>query len=243
MTQKTILQRVKELAPWHFNIELDYGIRTGDCSEPDAADANKRNVATIKPEEMRSFFDKYYHQGLAGKDVLDVACNAGGYCFLAHELGARNVTGFDIREHWLDQAAFIKSVKYPDVKTVTFQSNSAQQFFDNGIKLYDIVIFKGIFYHLADPIHVLTQFCDATREKILVDSDSYDELPVQGPAPTSESRTHVMSGIEGLAWLPGGPKAVDEILRYKGFRSVDVAYWRRPEGKNARGRFRVIGSR
>jgi len=86
MTQKTILQRVKELAPWHFNIELDYGIRTGDCSEPDAADANKRNVATIKPEEMRSFFDKYYHQGLAGKDVLDVACNAGGYCFLAHEL-------------------------------------------------------------------------------------------------------------------------------------------------------------
>ena len=203
---KTILQRVNELAPWHFDIELNYGIRTGDCNEPDAADPDKRNVATIKPEEMLLFFSKYYPQGLAGKDVLDVARNAGGYSFLAHQLGARNVTGFDVRQHWLNQAAFIKSVKFPDVKTVIFQHNSAQEFFDNGIKIYDIVIFKGIFYHLADPIHVLMQFCSAARESILVDSASSDKIPEQCLAPISESRTHVMSGIEGLAWVTGRPQ-------------------------------------
>jgi tRNA (mo5U34)-methyltransferase len=240
---KTILQRVNELAPWHFDIELDYGIRTGDYNEPDAVDPDKSNVATIQPEEMLSFFSKYYPQGLAGKDVLDVACNAGGYSFLAHQLGARSVTGFDVRQHWLNQAMFIKSLKYPDVKTVIFQCNSVQQFFDNEMKYYDIVIFKGIFYHLSDPIHILMQFCDAARESILVDSASSDEIPEQCFAPISESRTNVMSGIEGLAWLPGGPKVVGEILRYKGFRSVDVAYWRRGMADKARGRFRVIGTR
>jgi tRNA (mo5U34)-methyltransferase len=210
--------------PWHFDIELDYGIRTGDYNEPDAVDPDKRNVVTIQPEEMLSFFSKYYPQGLAGKDVLDVACNAGGYSFLAHQLGARSVTGFDVRQHWLTQAMFIKSLKYPNVKTVIFQCNSAQQFFDNGTKCYDIVIFKRyILSSLRSDSHTHAilrrgageytcrqrQLRRNTRAMFCAHQREPDPCDVRD---------------RGLAWLPGGPKVVGEILRYKGFRSVDVAY-------------------
>ena len=145
-------------------------------------------------------------QGLAGKDVLNVTCDAGGYSFLAHQLGARNVTGFDVRQHWLQQAMLIKSIKFPDVETINFAQNNTQQFFDNGIKVCDVVISEGIFYHHADPIRVLMLFCDAARESILVDSASADEIPEQCLAPISESRTHVMSGIEALALGAGRPQ-------------------------------------
>jgi len=49
-----------------------------------------------------------YPKGLAGKSFLDAGCNAGGYCFVAKDLGAKETLGFDPRDHWIKQAEFCK---------------------------------------------------------------------------------------------------------------------------------------
>jgi tRNA (mo5U34)-methyltransferase len=40
--------------------------------------------------------------------VLDCACNCGAFLFWAKELGADECFGFDIRQHWIDQAEFLR---------------------------------------------------------------------------------------------------------------------------------------
>ena len=191
---------------------------------------------------MAWFFKKYYPAGLKGKDVLDVACNAGGYCLIAQEFGAQSVTGFDIRQHWINQANFLKSIKYPEAKGIRFEVGDAKTFLKGVTRAFDATIFKGILYHLPDPIEALLQICEATREVVLVDTASSDNIPDDCWVPMIESSTHVMAGVDGLAWLPGGPPAVRKIMEYAGFRNFEIVFWRHQD-RPGWGRFQLIGSR
>jgi hypothetical protein len=62
--------------------------------------------------------------------------------------------------------------------------------------------------------------------------------------PWQESKTHVMSGVDGLAWFPGGPEVIAPILKWCGFPHMRVV--RHKKGGAAerfRGRFRVVATR
>jgi SAM-dependent methyltransferase len=240
---RLILEKARELAPWHFDFDLGDGIRTGTLNDREHEDSDLSHIGVVSPDEMRGFFRRYYLDGFAGKELLDVACNAGAYCFLAHELGARRAHGFDAREHWLRQAAFVKSLKHPDAASITFERCTADDFLDRGSQSYDVVFFKGIFYHLPDPIHTLMRFCDLARERILVDTMTRDDIPEGCLLAMRESTTHVMSGVDGPAWAPGGPQALAGLLRYKGFAKIDTVFWRHGEGDVPRGRMRLVASR
>jgi 2-polyprenyl-3-methyl-5-hydroxy-6-metoxy-1,4-benzoquinol methylase len=243
MEYGNVAEQAKALGPWHFNIEVLPGLWTADCNEEGETDPDKRGVAVIDPLEIKPLFARYYPNGLHGKDLLDVACNAGGYCFLAHELGARSVKGIEIRDHWLEQARFVKSLKYPRVGTISFSRRDVGVFLEKTRKHYDVVLFRGMLYHLPDPIHALMGYCDLARETIVVDSACSYEVPEHGFASMIESPTHVISGVNGLAWMPGGPRAVQQILRYKGFKRVDIQLWCAVPELAGQGRMRVVGSR
>ena len=239
-----ILRRAKELSPWHFDFEILPGVRTTNFNDPADPDPDKRQVESIDSSEILPTIKDYYPSGFSGKDVLDVGCNSGGYCFVAHELGARSVTGIDVRQHWITQAEWIKSIKYPNAgSAVNFQVSDVRTFLAGQDRQFDVVIFKGVLYHLADPIGTLLELCDRTREILLVDTASSDVIPEHCIVPISESTTHVMSGVDGLAWLPGGPSAIRPILEFKGFKSFDVRFWLHAITKAHQGRFRVVASR
>jgi tRNA (mo5U34)-methyltransferase len=239
--EELILQRAKELAPWHFDFALPRGRRTKDFNDPNHPDPDKRAVGTLDPSHMRDFFFKqYYPDGLAGKELLDVGCNSGGYCFVAGELGVKKAVGFDVRKHWIDQAEFIKNTLYPNLTNVSFHLADAKEFLSEFCNT-DIVIFKGVFYHLPDPIHVLLELCNKTREVIFVNTESDETVPEHCLSYKPESMTRVMSGVDGLAWWPGGPAALRPILEYAGFE-VKVPAWNRDPAAG-RGRFTIIGKR
>jgi SAM-dependent methyltransferase len=219
MDRAAIEKRARELAPWHFDFELFDGFRTASCN------LGHRDFPVIDPLHMARFFGRHYRHGLSGKEVLDVACNAGGYCFVAGELGARCARGFDIRQHWIDQARFVHSVRYPHLDNVFFERGDAKEMKKFGVA--DIVLFKGIFYHLPDPVHTLSEACAAAREMILVDTETDSTIPEDYLSVRRESRTALMSGVDGIARYPGGPAALRPILEHAGFRYVDVVYWRR----------------
>jgi 23S rRNA G2069 N7-methylase RlmK/C1962 C5-methylase RlmI len=61
----------------------------------------------VNPSDLRPLLERLYPNGLDGKRFLDCACNAGGYSLLASDLGAYSF-GFDVRDHWIEQARFLK---------------------------------------------------------------------------------------------------------------------------------------
>jgi SAM-dependent methyltransferase len=243
LDRNSISSRAKALGPWLFDFELAPGLWTKDCNRQHDLYPYKQNVELVNPLELLSFFNKYYPSGLAGKDVLDITCNSGAYCFLAHELGARSAKGVDVRERWLEQARFIKSLKYPKAITVSFSNGDPKVYFKKTKRRFDIVIFRGILYRLPDPIHALMGYCDLAKETILVESDCVYDIRETCFVALAENHFDVMSGADGLAWLPGGPRAVQQILRYKGFKRVDIEAWHGVAGQANLGQMRIVGSR
>jgi tRNA (mo5U34)-methyltransferase len=244
MDPQTILERAKALAPWHHDFELVDGVRTGSLNSPDHADPAKRGFRAnliLDPSHLKGFFKTYYPNGLAGKRVLDVGCNAGGYCFVAGELGAAAVVGFDPRQHWIDQAHFIHQVRFPQLNTLQFETCDLDTFISRPHET-DVTIFKGVFYHLADPIHALLKLCDMTREVMFVNTECDLTVPEHCLAPRLESKTLVMSGVQGLCWWPGGPAAIKAVLEYAGFADIRVPAWQK-DVENGKGRFTIIGRR
>jgi 2-polyprenyl-3-methyl-5-hydroxy-6-metoxy-1,4-benzoquinol methylase len=240
--QQEILDRAGELAPWHFDFEILPGVKVGSLNPSKYDDPDKVSVSLMDPNGLVRFFKQYFPEGLRGKHVVDVGCNAGAYCFTAAELGAESVTGFDVHQHWLDQAEFIRSLKYSDYKNIHFRLAHATSFLQE-MPSVDVTVFKGVLYHLADPIHVLLELCNKTSDVLLLNTASSDVIPEQTWIPNRESATHLMSGVDGLAWFPGGPAAVKPIFEYAGFRSIQVNFWKRSEGKQGSGRFEVIATR
>jgi len=190
---------------------------------------------------MVNFFNRHYRTGLAGEEVFDVACNSGGYCFVAAELGAGRARGFDIRPHWIDQARFVHEVRYSHLGIVSFELGDAKEVKKFGEA--DIVLFKGIFYHLPDPIHTLLEACAAAREVILVNTATDNNVPEHCLSLRRESRTHVMSGVDGMVWYPGGPAALRPILENAGFRFIDVTFWHRDVVAADTGRMELVARR
>ena len=235
--------KLRELGPWHFDMDVLPGIRTKQYNQENYGNVDLDKVGVIDPYEMKGLLQTILPDGgIAGKTLLDVGCNAGGYCFVAHELGAKACYGFDVREHWIRQAEFIKSIKYPASKNLQFKLADVKQFVHD--QQYDVVLFKGVFYHVPDPITTLAKLCELTTRAIIVDSASRSDIPGECMVPWWESKTHVMSGIDGLAWFPGGPEVIQPILAWSGFPHMRVVQHRKGgPAERFRGRFRVIAAR
>lgn len=238
-----LVDKLVRLAPWHMDLELAPGVRTVDGNSKSTGQSDHERVQTIDPFEIRELLERIYPQGFAGRSFLDVGCNGGGYCLVAKSLGAGRTFGFDVRQHWIDQAEFLRE---------QWSGNNADMSFAVGhihdVDLgpgYDVTLFKGVFYHLPDPIGSLLRLCEATREVIIVDTASRSDIPENALVSNQESKSHVMSGVDGLAWLPGGPKAVTDILMQGGFPVSHVVYWNKdaPDSLPDWGRFRVAAAR
>lgn len=241
-SRKRLEETLVDLGPWHFDIEVAPGVRTVDFNKESYASTDRERVASIDPYEMVDLFKAVLPTGVSGKTFLDVGCNGGGYCFVAHELGARACQGFDVRDHWIRQAECVKSLKYPEADSLRFFVEDVTEFAHQ--RRHDVTLFKGVFYHLPDPIATLNKICALTERAIIVDSASRSDIPADCIAPVQESKTHLMSGVHGLAWFPGGPEAVRPILAWSGFPHMRVVFDRKGhESQRFRGRFRLIATR
>lgn len=240
LERETILSQMRDLAPWHFDLEVVPGLRTIHANSREYESKDSERVTVVDPDELSPLLQRTFPEGLGGRSFLDVGCNGGGYCFLARRLGANRVVGFDPREHWIRQARFLKR----------FVGDDALEFFVARLEdlepgRFDVTLFKGVFYHLPDPIHALSEICDRTQELVILDTATDSTVKESCLVATWESETHVMSGVDGLAWIPGGPAAVRSIFKWKGFGAVRTVSWhpKWPGGRAHWGRMRLIAAR
>jgi len=241
-----LLEQIRAMAPWHMSIPLAGGIRTGEGNRG-TRNGRDHSISVISPNELRPLLEQLYPNGLKGKRFLDCACNAGGYSLLASDLGADYCFGFDVRDHWIEQAKFLQRHKGKKDDQVRFEVCDLLDVDQRlGSERFDICLFKGIFYHLPDPVAGLKLVADRTDEVLILDSDAAGGFEDGFLKLVREGTKNPMSGVHQLSWRPTGPGVLSEILQWLGFEATRVVFWRhrrRRPTPDKGGRIRVVGAR
>jgi 2-polyprenyl-3-methyl-5-hydroxy-6-metoxy-1,4-benzoquinol methylase len=243
-----VFEEIRRLGPWHMDIQLTPEFSTGSAYGSTTLEREQnQGVSLISPRES---FSKYVAQifggSLAGKTFLDCACNAGAYCFLAREFAADYCFGFDVRQHWIDQARFVQSHRtVAPVDHIEIRQMDLLDLHRAGLKPFDFVLFKGIFYHLPDPVNSLKTVADLTKEVLWFNSATYDDEDGNSLYCTFENPDPVMSGVHVLSWMPTGSAVIAKILHWAGFRDIRLTMYKRHTAVNdpRRGRIEVFAAR
>jgi SAM-dependent methyltransferase len=256
-TNKSV-SRLKEeiirLGPWHIDVQVTPEVSTRvflEAPEGYYASPGEMEPGFQNPREgWIKLIKRIYPEGLEGRTFLECACNCGAYCFWAKEIGASRCFGFDVREHWIEQARFlVRNRTVAPTEGVTFEKMDLYELPNRGLEPFDVTLFKGIFYHLPDPITGLKAAADLTKELLILHTAVRIDLPDGMLAISGESSAPLMSGVYDLNWFPTGPRALTKILNWMGFPETRVAYWRRsmpqrnPERGERFGRMVIVASR
>ena len=216
------------LGPWHLDVQVTPEISTRVFLEApkETYPSSFGTISFLNPRQsFYALLHKIYPEGLAGRSFLDCACNCGAYSFWAKELGASQCFGFDVRKHWIDQAHFLAVHRTWPSDGIRFEVCDLYNLPQLGLQPFDITIFKGIFYHLPDPITGLKITADLTKELIILNTATRNGLPDGMLAVSEEPRVPVMSGVHGLNWFPTGPEVLTRILKWMGFTETRLIYW------------------
>jgi tRNA (mo5U34)-methyltransferase len=221
-------EEIIRLGPWHFDIEVAEGLSTRVSLEAPPG-TYPESIGWVPFQDVRDQWQmrlkKLYPDGLAGRSVLDCGCNGGAYLFWSRELGAGRCFGFDVREHWIRQAQFLKEHR-ADTEGIDFEVMSIYDLPARDLEPFDVTGFLGLFYHLPDPVTGLKLAADLTNEVLLLDTATCSGLPDGALAVYEEDPEKVMVAADRLAWRPTGPETLEQILTWAGFADVHVIRWR-----------------
>jgi tRNA (mo5U34)-methyltransferase len=242
MTDAALREEILRLAPWHLNVEVTPETSTSVSLEAELTpeQAEFKAMYPIVPREpWIDLMTSIYPRGLEGRKVLDCACNCGGYSFWMRELGGDGGLAFDVRERWIEQARFLQAHRVKPSDGIRFVVADLYELPSLAKEFFDISIFKGIFYHLPDPIDGLRLVADRTRELLIVNTAARADLPDGMLAMSRESTDSPMSGVYGLNWHPTGPDVVAKLMNFMGFPETRCTFWQ----KEPHPRLEVIGAR
>ena len=113
MNKDELRTEIERLSPWHHKLHITDDIYTTTGAE---SDHMGQKVSLVDPMmNMKQLMTDALPNGMEGRSFLDCACNAGGYSFAAKDWGASKTMGFDVRQHWIDQAEFVRTHRKPAV--------------------------------------------------------------------------------------------------------------------------------
>jgi tRNA (mo5U34)-methyltransferase len=151
MSPAVLERRVRELAPWFHDLDLN-GVRTApDHPLGDFLQELWIQVEPAFPRDMR------------GMTVLDIGCNAGFYTLKLHARGAR-VTGIDHDERYIEQARFAAEVVGADIEYRHLDVYDV----DRLGRRFDYVLCMGVLYHLRHPLYALEKVARLPRERLVL---------------------------------------------------------------------------
>lgn len=157
LTDDELLARMQALHWWH-SIPLRPGLTTfGGKSEL---------ILAQEEEAILAPFD------LTGRSVIDIGAWNGFFSFAAKRRGAARVLATDsyIWNHplWRGREAFdlVRTELALDVEAALLDPPEITP----AVGIFDVVLFLGVFYHLADPIDVMQRLRGITRQLLIVET-------------------------------------------------------------------------
>jgi SAM-dependent methyltransferase len=210
-----IRARFAEHKLWHYAYQftggLDFTARHADRSP--LADSPERPL-----QRFRHFMPWLLDASggtLAGKRVLDIACNSGFWSIQCALLGAREVVGFDAREELIEQANLIASIVGADntqFRVLDFWDMRPETLGGS----FDVVLNLGVLYHLPKTLEALELTKAIAREHVVLDT-----VVLPTPAPLIRVRWEEPADIRnaataGVSMTPSRP-SVELMLRHLNF--------------------------
>lgn len=220
-----IEDKIRELAPWHFDVEVGPNFWVHD-------------VEGVR--DKRSFYNPIdhwkrivEHTGFEGGSVLDCGCNNGAMGFLALESGAERYVGVDAHRHWIEQAFWLRGVRGVEYPKMRFDCEHIGTFAYRCASEFDLILFNGIFYHLSNPVSVLTKVTKllAPGGWLCLNTATWDKKD-EGKLIVQLEGTNDMSGVDGLSMYPDGPEVVERILKWLGYEDIKIIFWSDQCGDN-----------
>lgn len=144
------------------------------------------------------------------KTVLDLGCASGYFGFLAEDEGASKVLMIDFCEAPARDLAF----KYYDTK-VEFKLLDIYEL-DKLDMQFDIVLFMGLFFHLAHPLYAL----ELIYKKLNVGGELYLEVLILNP---EENETYMVPRLNvPHPWWECTISCVFEMLKYIKYKNIEI---------------------
>jgi len=210
------------LGPWHQKIELTPGVFSCDHAP----------AHNLKPALRQA--------GVSGGSVLDIACNAGLHSLQAFACGARRVFSFDARTQWTAQADFVRKVYGIDDDVWTIRNLDADYCLPN-CEAFDVVIAKGILYHVGNPIAFLREIARIARRAIIINTARAPGLQ-PGFSIRLENPALSVSGLNTHCWYPTGLDVLRAFFTHPG-AAGKPSQWRAIDAWETADRCQIILTR
>ncbi len=200
---------------WHYAFAFDGGL---------TFDARYRRPPHFPPERP---FQRFAHfmpslsaaaGGLAGKRILDIACNSGFWSLQCALLGAREVVGIDARPELIEQAKLVQRVA--GIDQVSFRQLDFWEMTPEVLSgPFDIVLNLGLLYHLAKPLEALERTLRMTTSVVLLDT-AIDPSPEPIVRLRWEEPTDIRNAAHAGIVMHPTRASIELMLRHLGVADV-----------------------
>jgi tRNA (mo5U34)-methyltransferase len=162
MTREQKLELANTAPAWMYEFDLGDGIKTP------LLDEELRSIHQTREQMILPSIREAFPESLAGKNVLDVACNEGFFSQVLYHLGA-TVRAIDIRPQNIERASVVQSLRRLDTSRLTFE---VEDFLENRDPkgAYDLTLFLGVLYHLENPMGALRLLRRVTKTLCIVET-------------------------------------------------------------------------
>lgn len=198
---------------WHYAHEFEGGLSFAAAHHHPGPHSNDPTRPLKRFAHFMPPLVKACGGSLAGKRVLDIACNSGFWSIQCALLGA-DVVGFDSRPELIEQADLVNSIvgaTNVEFKVLDFWSMSPQALGGT----FDVVLNLGILYHLPEPVSALRLTRDMARERIVLDTAVSPAGDASILLDWEEAHDVRSASSAGLVAYPSRG-AIDLILRHIG---------------------------
>lgn len=196
---QVVRREVEQLTWWH-SIDLGGGLVTPGRGN---YDARLRALRKRLPD-------------LTGKTVLDVGAWDGLFSFEAERHGAAEVVAVDLaRPQTFELARRVlgSKVRYLELDVTRAEPSE--------VGVYDVVLFMGVLYHVANPFDLVRRVAQMTGERLILETDSAHNgwrVPV---AEFRGTRDAVNDENYGPNWWIPNLACVEAMLHTAGFAHVE----------------------
>lgn len=243
MTQEILIKQMDALRPWHQVVQITNDLSTEIYNEKN----NGRKMVSHFKHSGKFIYD-IYKKNIINKTMLDCGCNAGAHLFGAAKLGIKSGLGFDAREHWINQANWLKkNITIYNTDNLEFKIMNIYDIPKNNIGNFDATMYSGLFYHVEEPFLSLKILSDVTNELLIINTafeKSHDQnTNMDCLYFKSEGVLNPLSGVHGVSWLPSGEKVIVKMLQKLGFVEFYLMFKKADDSAEHNGRLGLAASK